>query len=528
MTPSPDLSAKGGRHEIPGSSNEKSGDGVSEKFYLTTPLYYVNSKPHIGHAYTEIASDVLARWHRMNGREVLFLTGTDEHGQKVDKAAKEAGLSPQEFTDKISLTFRELWKTLGIEYDDFIRTTEPRHKEAVAAVWRKLSKSGDVYRDNYSGWYCTPDETFWTDGQILRENGTTLCPDCKRPVEHLEEENFFFKISKYQRWLTETVREGKLFRILPESRKNEVLGFLDNNTLQDLCISRPKNRLSWGIPSPLSDQHVTYVWFDALINYISAVGFGADEAKLKKWWPADAQLIGKDILRHHAVIWPILLHALGLAPPRLVFAHGWWVQGGQKMSKSRGNVTDPAEIVKTYGVDAFRYFLLREAAFGSDGTFSEDALTLRYNTDLANDLGNLLNRTLTMCEKYFEGAVPAKVPGSDLLAAAAEALPQKLREPMNRLAYSEALSEIWAVVSQANKYIEEKAPWALSKQGKKEELAAVIGTLVRVLGLVAMVLAPFMPQTAKAMMAQLGTGGQIAKGPPLFPRIETDKPGTNK
>lgn len=521
---------------------------MPNKYYLTTPLYYVNSKPHIGHAYTQIASDVLARYGRLSGKEVLFLTGTDEHGQKVDKAAKEAGETPQAFTDRISGTFRELWTLLDIRYDDFIRTTEERHKLAVAAVWKKLHDSGDVYRDKYSGWYCTPDETFWTEAQVLREGGAVLCPDCRRVIEHLEEENFFFKLSKYQVWLTQTIRDGKSFRILPETRRNEVLGFLDNNTLQDLCISRPKSRLSWGIVSPLSDQHVTYVWFDALINYISAVGYGADEKKLNKWWPADVHLIGKDILRHHAVIWPVLLHALGLEPPKLVFAHGWWVQGGEKMSKSRGNVTDPVEIVQKYGVDAFRYFLLREAPFGSDGTFSEEALIARYNADLANGLGNLLSRTLTMCEKYCAGAIP---PGQ-LVKNVGEPkgqftndmdkLPGIVMAHMQNLSFSHVLENIWGVVTCMNEYIEQKAPWKLAKEGKQAEVDVVIRTLCEHLKVIAQAIAPFMPTKAQEIWSQLGlsgkpmdmpfkdnmwgffeNGAQIAKGTSLFPRIELPK-----
>lgn len=523
---------------------------MSGKYYLTTPLYYVNSRPHIGHSYTEIAADVLARWNRLCGRDVYFLTGTDEHGQKIERAAREAGLEPQAFTDKISGTFVELWKTLNVEYTDFIRTTEPRHKKTVEAVWLELQKRGDVYKSSYSGWYCTPDETFWTEGQIVREEGKVLCPDCKRPVEKIEEENYFLRLSKYQSWLTETIRDGKEIRILPDTRKNEVLGFLEHNDLQDLCISRPKNRLAWGIPSPLSADHVTYVWFDALINYISAVGYGSDPAKLKKWWPADMHLIGKDILRHHAIYWTILLKALDLPLPKTIFAHGWWVQGGEKMSKSRGNAVDPTEVVNTYGVDAYRYFLLRETPFGQDGTFSEEALILRTNTDLANDLGNLLHRTLSMCEKYFAGRVPdfPKDPGAtpvekDALALmlAGDELIDAIDGLLADAAFSEALAAIWAVVTRANKFIESSAPWALSKEKREKELGLVILSLAEVLRDVAQAVWPFMPGTAQSMWTQLGLtfpidklektpakshtmlGHQVAKGAPLFPRILTDE-----
>ncbi len=528
------------------------------KFYLTTPLYYVNSKPHIGHSYTQIAADVLARYHRLTGKDVLFLTGTDEHGQKVAKAAEAAGESPQVFTDRMTRTFEDLWKKLNIEYDDYIRTTEKRHVRAVQEVWKRLQQKGELYTSKYSGWYCIPCETFWTEGQIAREGNQVLCPDCRRPVEMLEEENYFFKMSAYQKWLTDAIRAGSV-AVRPDIRKNEVLGFLDNNVLQDLCISRPKSRLSWGISSPLSEAHVTYVWFDALINYISACGWPDDTEKFGKWWPVDVHIIGKDILRHHAVYWPILLHALGLQTPKMIFAHGWWVQGGEKMSKSRGNVTDPSEIAARYGVDAYRYFLLRETPFGSDGTFSEEALILRYNTDLANDLGNLLHRTLTMCEKYFNRSIPIvlwpkKLSERDdidiaiqrgyasLRARVSSLLTKEIAEHMKELEFEKALTAIWTLISQSNKFIEESAPWKLAKEARTDELKIVIVSLMEVLKAVSQAVWPFMPSTAEEIWIQLGLSGKpnelpfkmnmwgffdkdgkIAKGQPLFPRIETEK-----
>ena len=538
--------------------------GIDMKYYLTTPLYYVNSKPHIGHAYTQIAADTLARYKRMQlGTEnVHFLTGTDEHGQKIDKAAREAGMPPQEFTDKISLTFRDLWKVLNISQDDFIRTTEDRHKEAVRRVWEKMKDATvDVagkqekvlYRHTYDGTYCVPCETFITEG-LLDPNHPSLCPDCKRPLEKMKEDTYFFRMSAYQSRLIDDIRQGRL-KILPETRRNEVLGFLEHQTLTDLSVSRPKNRLAWGIPIPFDPEHVTYVWLDALVNYISACGYEKNDTLFKKWWPADVHIIGKDIIRHHAVIWPTLLYALDIELPKMIFAHGWWVQSGQKMSKSLGNVTDPNEIVRVYGVDAFRYFLLRETPFGQDGTFNEEALILRCNADLANGLGNLLSRTLTMCEKYFEGQIPIidlnerlsekdqssgfVWSGFASLCARISILPKEIHESMDILSFDETLKRIWLVVERANQFIEETAPWKLAKAEKKDELKYVIGVLGEALRAISQAIWPFMPEKSQAIWNQLGltglpceapfnenswgyfkSGGKIAKGQSLFPRID--------
>jgi len=505
---------------------------VTKTYYLTTPIYYVNAKPHIGHAYTSILCDTFARFHRLLDEKVFYITGTDEHGIKVQKAALEQGKDPKAFVDAIVPEFKELWRVLGIQYDHFIRTTDDYHKATVQKVLSDLEKKGDIYKASYHGWYCTPCESFWTELQL--KDGK--CPDCNRGVDQLEEENYFFKMSGYQQWLIDYIRDHPDF-IQPECRRNEVLGFL-KEPLEDLCITRPKARLTWGIEYPGSKDHVVYVWFDALLNYLSGAGYLTDDKKFKSLWPADLHLVGKDILRQHAIFWPIMLKAMGVEMPKLVFAHGWWKIGGAKMSKSVGNVVDPVALVQKYSSDVLRYFLLNEVTLGLDGTYSEDLLVERYSSDLANSLGNLWHRTASMIEKYFEGKIPAGKQSSRLYIRLG------LWEDVSKaiLAYDprEALAKIWAVITRANQFVEETKPWVLAKDpSKKEELGNVLFDLADSVAHVAILLQAFMPETAKKILGRLKieapekirtgsefgkplvvTGTTIEKGEPLFPRLD--------
>jgi methionyl-tRNA synthetase len=514
---------------------------MRETFYITTPIYYVNDVPHIGHAYTTVAADVLARLARLRGQEVFFLTGLDEHGQKVQQAAQKAGIDPQLYCDRLAPQFLNLWTRLNISHDDFVRTTQPRHKTVVQETLQALYEKGEIYQADYTGWYCTADERFWTEKDVVDGR----CPDCKRPVERLSEKNYFFRMGAYRDWLIRYIEDHPHF-IKPRTRRNEVVGFLQQH-LEDLSISRPKSRLSWGIELPFDRDYVTYVWFDALVNYISVPGYRKDAGTFERWWPADFHLIGKDILTTHSVYWSTMLKAVDLALPRTIFAHGWWTVEGEKMSKSRGNVVDPNAMIDEFGTDAFRYFLLREVPFGHDGDFSREAMIGRINTDLANDLGNLLNRTLTLIERFAGGKIPAPVaahtaPTDRSLQEKASSLPGTVLDLcLTDVALNKALESIWEVVQAGNQYIDKSAPWTLAKKPEdRERLQTVLYHAAETLRFLACVLDPFMPESAGEMKRQLGVsadaskpffftelrwGGlmpstEIAKGKPLFPRIE--------
>lgn len=515
---------------------------MTNRFYLTTPIYYVNDVPHLGHAYTTIAADVLARYHRLIGDDVYFLTGLDEHGQKVQQAAAKAGIEPQSHCDRLAPQFQQLWIKLNISNDGFIRTTQAPHKAYVQQALQTLYDRHLIYAAEYSGWYCTFDERFWTEKDL--ENG--LCPDCQRPVERLSERNYFFKMSQYQDRLIEHIQSHPEF-IRPQSRCNEVLGFLQK-PLEDLSISRPKSRLSWGIELPFDRDYVTYVWFDALLNYLSGPTYLGASPHPTRYWPASLHLVGKDILTTHSVYWSTILMALDRPLPRTIFAHGWWTVNGEKMSKSRGNVVDPYAVVDEFGVDALRYFVLREVPFGHDGDYSREAMIGRINSELANGLGNLLSRTLTLVERNCGGVIPEPVTteATDLekeLREAAESLPAKLAQHLqtDKLEFNRALEAIGALIQQADQYIDKTAPWTLAKKREtRPRLQTVLYHAAETLRLLCSAITPFIPQTAETMARQLGIdpgtaalhsptwgglapGAKVAKGASLFPRIDLTK-----
>ena len=475
-----------------------------KKFYITTPIYYPSDNFHIGHCYTTIIADAIARYKRLEGYDTFFLTGTDEHGQKIQKKAEDKGISPKEYVDVIVENAKDLWKSLGISYDKFIRTTDNEHVVAVQKIFKKLYDQGDIYKGEYKGLYCTPCESFWTESQ-LDENGN--CPDCHREVHEVSEEAYFFKLSKYQKRLEEFLESNPDF-IQPISRKNEMLNNFIKPGLEDLCVSRTS--FDWGIPVIFDDKHVVYVWIDALSNYISALGYlSEDESLFKKYWPADLHIVGKEIVRLHTIIWPIMLMALDLPLPKQVFGHGWLIINGGKISKSLGNYKDPREYISLYGVDAVRYFVLREVPFGNDGNFSEESLINRTNADLANVLGNLVNRTIGMINKYFDGIVIDKKINENIdteLINFVLSLKDKIEDNMNNLEISVALDSIFEVYRRCNKYIDETMPWILAKdESKKDRLATVLYNLIESIRIATVYLQAFLPGTAKKIFTQINT-----------------------
>jgi methionyl-tRNA synthetase len=509
-----------------------------ETFYVTTPIYYVNDAPHIGHAYTTLLADVLARYQRLLERPTHFLTGTDEHGQKVYEAAREAGISAQEQCDRTVVRFQNLWKKLEITHDDFIRTTEERHTRVVQQILDELWQRDEIYRGEYEGWYCVSDERFYTESELV----DGMSPE-GRPVEKVTESNYFFRMGRYQQWLIDYIQQNPEF-IQPEFRRNETLGFL-KQPLGDLCISRPKSRLPWGIELPWDTDYVCYVWFDALVNYISAIGYKSDPERFEKWWPASYHLIGKDILTTHTVYWPTMLEAMGLEMPKTIFAHGWWLTGSTKMSKSLGNVTNPMEIADKYGVDPLRYFLMAEMTLGQDASFTEEAFVLRYNADLANDLGNLASRALKMVAKNLDGQVPAPVKdrvgdGELQLERTCLGAIEAMERHLASMSLDRGLAEVMGAVRAANKYFDAKAPWKMNKEGDAAGFSTVLYTAMESLRVVSGLLYPVIPEKMTELRRSLGLpeeelaprvetlrswgrlvpGAEIGTPPTLFPRAE--------